>query len=102
MTEDEEEAALEARYCGCAEFKPGADTCPETGMPLCVACAKWRPEYITCVGVDAARFTAVKSVCGRSCFVSEFVFMDWAHADGNEARGGRLVTCAACKAARNK
>lgn len=72
--EDGEYADPEARYCHCAEFTPDWD------------------------GVSAL---GRKSVCGRYVFY-EFHFLDWEHADGNEERGGRLLTCEQCKAARAK
>jgi hypothetical protein len=99
MNEDEEEAAIEARYCACSEFTPGPDTCAEVGLPLCAACKLWRPEYIKCVATERNP-GANKSACGRSIHSSDFSFVDWAHADACEARGGRLLTCKACKAAR--
>ncbi len=100
MTLEEEDAALEARYCACDEFAPGPDTCPGYGLPLCATCKLWRPEYITCVATDAA---ARLACCGRkTLWPTEFTFVDWAHADGNEERGGRLLTCTACKMARER
>lgn len=104
MTEDEEDAALEARYCKCDEFKPGLTFCPETKLPLCATCELWRPEWIKCVQAgDGGRLGATcDTVCGRlRVFGGEFTFLNWDHADVNEARGGRLLTCEACKAARS-
>lgn len=55
-----------------------------------------RPEYVKCV---ARNSDAKRSVCGRFLVVQEFSFLDWEHADGNEA-AGRLVTCPTCQAIR--
>jgi hypothetical protein len=103
MTEEEEEA-LERRYCQCAEFGCGEAVCPETRIPLCAICGLWRPEWIKCVqvGYDKKPKATVDTVCGRLRVFGEFTFINWEHADVNETRGGRLLTCERCKDARNK
>jgi len=55
-----------------------------------------RPSYVRCV----CRAGEETSVCTRRNLSTEFSFVDWAHADANEANGGRLVTCPTCKAVR--
>lgn len=58
---------------------------------------KDRPDYVTCI----RKGNSTESLCGRTlCF--EFAFVDKNHARSNEAAGGRLVTCADCRACSEK
>jgi hypothetical protein len=51
-----------------------------------------RPDWVRCVLRDSRR-----SYCGKN-LTGVWAFAGPEHADTNEAQGGRLVTCPACKA----
>lgn len=110
MTEDKvaaDDAANDAKFCDCEEYQHGLES-PE-GMPTCRACGLWRPSYLNCVAAEAKYVCfygiqdkiVTKSVCGRSVGTAEWTFVDWEHADMNEAQEGLHVTCERCKLMRH-
>lgn len=107
MTVEEDDAANDAKFCDCAEYQHGSES-PE-GVPICGVCGLWRPDYIKCVAGESKLVNCggrqerivTKSVCGRNVGTAEWTFIDWGHADLNEAQEGLKITCERCKFVRH-
>jgi hypothetical protein len=58
-----------------------------------------RPDHICCVVRDTSPHGTRTSYCKRVLPTFEWAFVSREHAEANEAREGRLVTCPECKTA---
>ena len=58
-----------------------------------------RPDHICCVIRETSPYGARISYCKRALPTFEWAFIHREHAEANDRREGRLVTCPECKVA---
>jgi hypothetical protein len=58
-----------------------------------------RPDHVCCVVRETSPHGARTSYCKRALPTFEWAFIHREHAERNECRKGRLVTCPECKTA---